>query len=310
MPERLFIAPESQRGPDRRAVGALAAWIWSVLLIADAMLLARKWTGHFDMAIPASLAIASTLFVAGASWFALLCHRHGDSKRSPRTTSRVIPAAISLVITLGWCVGISAQSSSLTIGLLAGILLVHLLSAVILNAVPPESRHAVVQSPAPPSSSAAGLNSQAVTVDVGTTRPAALPSNAAEQTSLAAISDQDGEQEFDEDLERPLEEDLEHQTLWLSRRFDGKQDIVEGWIRIEFEAGQRETVVHLAFCPPLAGKPEIETEDLEGAGLEIRVAAAFPFGARLSVRRSNPRDEDRSNRVAFVASATAIERAA
>ena len=40
---------------------------------------------------------------------------------------------------------------------------------------------------------------------------------------------------------------------------------------------QRETVIHVAFCPPLPGIPEIETEDLEGADLEIRVAAAFAF---------------------------------
>ena len=58
------------------------------------------------------------------------------------------------------------------------------------------------------------------------------------------------------------------------------------------------------------------TEDVDGASLEIRVAACFPFGARLTVRRpSGPKIRDvlakiESYRVGFVASADSLQRVA
>jgi hypothetical protein len=58
------------------------------------------------------------------------------------------------------------------------------------------------------------------------------------------------------------------------------------------------------------------TEDLDGIGLEIRVAAAFPFGARLSIRRpknSSVSDEltgGEAFRIGFVAIASSARRAA
>ncbi len=102
----------------------------------------------------------------------------------------------------------------------------------------------------------------------------------------------------------------ENQTLWLSRRLTADGEQIEGWVRVEFAPGQRETVVHVAFCPPLAGSPEIETEDLDGMGLEIRIAAVFPFGTRLSIRRSGPLDEGHTDRIGFIAQTAASNRAA
>jgi hypothetical protein len=102
----------------------------------------------------------------------------------------------------------------------------------------------------------------------------------------------------------------EGQTLWLSRRMTDDTEQIEGWVRVEFAAGQRETMIHVAFCPPLPGIPEIETEDLEGADLEIRIAAAFAFGARISVRRSGTLDASSTDRVGFIAQARSVNRAA
>ena len=73
---------------------------------------------------------------------------------------------------------------------------------------------------------------------------------------------------------------------------------------------QREVIAHVSFCPPLSGPPEIETEDLDGANLEIRVGTAFPFGARLTVRRSGSTTLPYSARIGFVAVVAANQKAA
>lgn len=99
-------------------------------------------------------------------------------------------------------------------------------------------------------------------------------------------------------------------TLWLARRQTDDGEQIEGWARVHFAAGQRETVVHVAFCPPMSACPEMETEELDGAGLEIRVAAVFPFGVRLSVRRSGALDERNTDRIGFIAQALPAQRAA
>jgi hypothetical protein len=62
--------------------------------------------------------------------------------------------------------------------------------------------------------------------------------------------------------------------------------------------------------------PEVTVEDLDGIGLEIRVGAAFPFGARLSVRRTTKSSVSdqltcvEAYRIGFVAIASSVRRAA
>ncbi|MBC8114659.1 MAG: hypothetical protein H7062_09800, partial [Candidatus Saccharimonas sp.] len=102
----------------------------------------------------------------------------------------------------------------------------------------------------------------------------------------------------------------EHVTQWMSRRVTDDGELVEGWLRVEFPVGQREATAHVSFCPPLSGPPVIETEDLDGGDLEIRVGTAFPFGTRLTVRRSGSTAQATSGRIGFVAVVAANQRAA
>ena len=105
-------------------------------------------------------------------------------------------------------------------------------------------------------------------------------------------------------------------TQWLTRSQSAGVEQIKGGIRVEFAAGQRDATIHLAFCPPFSRTPQVMTEDVDGASLEIRVAACFPFGARLTVRRpSGPKIRDvlakiECYRVGFVASADSLQRVA
>jgi hypothetical protein len=101
-------------------------------------------------------------------------------------------------------------------------------------------------------------------------------------------------------LESPSEADSEAlQTM--SRRWDDELEIAEGELQIDFAPAQREQSVHLAFCPGLAAAPELELEPVEALDWDLKVAAVYPFGARLTIRRRP--DAPLSGRIAYCATA-------
>jgi hypothetical protein len=105
-------------------------------------------------------------------------------------------------------------------------------------------------------------------------------------------------------------------TQWLTRSHTAEGEIIEGGFRVDFQAGQRDSTIHVSFCPPFSQTPKISTRDLDEANLEIQVAASFPFGARLTVRRSGQTKSSenqnaiRSCRIGFVAVAVSLKKAA
>lgn len=327
------IEPGSATAARRRSI---AIWIWSSLVIADSVLLTRRVSGDFTGG-PALLAILSTVIIAIASWaawvfFAVsltpsLTHTSKDS------TSRFIPKGIAVLIVVIWGASVSAGVSPIMLAILAAILVSQGIVVVLSEQDVPRrrlTRHNTVIDPGlqtHPEQPGLCPSSSQTSCDVAEAEPArhdfnSVPINASAHDSddgkevtleplpatanlfTANAGDNESDQEEFEELSD------ENQTLWLSRRVTDEGELIEGWVRIHFAEGQRETVVHVAFCPPLAGSPELETEDLEGVGLEIRVAAVFPFGARLSVRRSGSLEDRHSDRVGFVAQSQANRRAA
>ncbi|MDB5343303.1 MAG: hypothetical protein JWP89_1680 [Schlesneria sp.] len=289
MPDQDAFRALTLAGPRRHS---LAVWIWSALLVADAVLATRRLSGQFTEPLPAPLAIFSSLIVAITSLAAWSLY---TSIPRPQTTKMlsVAPHAISLMITAIWCWALSVATSPLAAGMLFSIVLLQLgvlaaSSDLAWSEGPPQVSH-----PEPPSMSA---------MPTPATTPIAEPTFSVKSDNAFVE-----ETEFTDEGAGDVDEG---QTLWLSRRTTDETEQVEGWVRVEFAAGQREAMIHVAFCPPLPGIPEIETEDLEGSDLEIRVAAAFAFGARLSVRRSGPLDEANTDRVGFFAQARAANRAA
>lgn len=79
-------------------------------------------------------------------------------------------------------------------------------------------------------------------------------------------------------------------------------EAIEGEVTVEFLPGQKETTIHLSFCPPFSMLPEIQAEASLGGDLEIRVEAAHPFGARLSVRRGSSIEAAESHEISYFAS--------
>ena len=269
--------------PTRRP---LAVWIWSTLLIADAVLIARSVSGEMALSLPPSLALLSMSVVALASFSAWLAFRSDSPHQDISQPGGWLPLAVSLVASVLWCGTLATQASPLAMGLLLGVILFQCL--IMLSMVTADQHsgtsslvtRTVVESQSP------------IDAHTLTTLEPFIPTN-------GSLNDSEEFAEHDEDI-----------TQWMSRRVTDDGELIEGWLRVEFPAGQREVIAHVSFCPPLSGPPEIETEDLDGANLEIRVGTAFPFGARLTVRRSGSTTQPYSVRIGFVAVVAANQKAA
>lgn len=61
------------------------------------------------------------------------------------------------------------------------------------------------------------------------------------------------------------------------------REYVHATLRGEIEAGARRTTLHLGFCPPLATRPEVEAEIMEGPGGIAKVVQALHNGVQIEV---------------------------
>jgi len=61
-------------------------------------------------------------------------------------------------------------------------------------------------------------------------------------------------------------------------------DMLCGVLRLDLAAGQRTGNLHVAFCPPFAGTPELSAVQLDGPEARIKIAQLLPYGARLDVK--------------------------
>jgi hypothetical protein len=102
----------------------------------------------------------------------------------------------------------------------------------------------------------------------------------------------------DESTDTPLAlDDLDDEidpTLVMAvqrnRQPDGGETIA-GTLQAEFAAGQRTADLHLSFCPPLSGIPQVEAETIAGPPARVKVAQVLHGGLRLEVRLDSPASE-------------------
>ncbi len=78
----------------------------------------------------------------------------------------------------------------------------------------------------------------------------------------------------------------------ITRFRGGEQERVAIMLRISFAPGQRTAVAHVAFCPPLAGVPELVAEVTDGPSATVAITNPQSYGARLEVRLEEVADEE------------------
>lgn len=97
---------------------------------------------------------------------------------------------------------------------------------------------------------------------------------------------------------------------WLLRRVEDGVEVCEGQLLVEFAADVREVALHVAFCPPLPAVPHVELDDVDGRGWTLQTTAAYPYGLRLTVRRSGRALGAETGRLAYWAQAVRQSRPA
>lgn len=139
------------------------------------------------------------------------------------------------------------------------------------------------------------------------------PTEAPETGTVAAQDVEDAAAKGDEQLAVTgsfADERSEQTTQWFLRRVEDDLEVCEGELRVEFGAGIREVTLHVAFCPPLPTMPQVDFEDVDGRGWQVQASAVYPYGIRLSVRRSGRELAEECGRVAYWAQATRQSRPA
>ncbi|MCO6454857.1 MAG: hypothetical protein J5I93_06120 [Pirellulaceae bacterium] len=96
------------------------------------------------------------------------------------------------------------------------------------------------------------------------------------------------ELEADEELPDDLLQQL------TRRRLPGGGERIFGVLRGEFEAGERQQTLHVAFCPPLAQAPQAEVHPVEGPEVQAKVAEVQTYGARIELRLARSHAEPTS----------------
>ncbi len=70
------------------------------------------------------------------------------------------------------------------------------------------------------------------------------------------------------------------------RSLDSGVDLLEGQLTATFDAGAKQTVLHIPFTPPFSAPPHIDCEIADGSDVRIKVGAVFTYGARLELKRT------------------------
>jgi hypothetical protein len=86
-----------------------------------------------------------------------------------------------------------------------------------------------------------------------------------------------------EDVSPLLRDDGAEQHL--TRRLGALGDeTIAGEVRLRFAAGQRTAEAHVAFCPPLPRRPEVEFAVAAGPPARLEIGQLLPQGVRFDVK--------------------------
>jgi hypothetical protein len=93
----------------------------------------------------------------------------------------------------------------------------------------------------------------------------------------------------------------------VTRVVEGGRESIHGLLKAEVAANDRLAIVHIAFCPPLAERPELSAHALDCDDAEIRLTQVESFGARLEARLPAILDTPRSVIIEILGSAKASQ---
>lgn len=266
-------AATPDRSPIAHRVPALVSLMHAVLVSATLVLLgvavwlcARRLAGAVEqpLGLPALVAVG---VLAAALMSAVRCGwRHMSDEPLGRWSPAILWWYLPALAAVLLAVSVSVPGASLSgVILLWSLLLLH---EVFWGQAVWRARAA---------SSAAAEPAAAPPVSV-----AAADDNELPATSRAPIPLPSRLQETGDDQELSLPGDVCQQITRSQSPAHG--DSVAGVLRASFQPGERSRNLHVAFCPPMAGRPLVEVVQLSGPRTRVKAADVQPFGVRFDLR--------------------------
>jgi hypothetical protein len=80
----------------------------------------------------------------------------------------------------------------------------------------------------------------------------------------------------------------------ITRVREGGRESIHALVSGDVPRGDRLTVIHIAFCPPLDAAPELTAHVIDADDAEVRITQAETFGTRIEVRLSKAAEEGRN----------------
>jgi len=281
-----------QRQPDAGAKLAIAAWVTLILLAS--VVASRRLAGAFTAEIPVLLALlpaaaAGALSLAAGLLFRTSTAATVKTKASPKALFDAVRwTVIAVTLTPPLLTGLALLPTGSAAGYSALATLLMFLSIALL-AIGDSYRFGL---PAADSmghaSTLSGKQSQPLS-------DGSTPTPNMDDASPLAAEDETG-------FEHETANDNPDVSQWMTRRWlDDGADVIEGAATAVFQSGQRQAILHVAFCPPFTRTPEVVCEVLTDVSARVKVASVQTYGARLHVRLESIAEEDIAVRIGFVA---------
>lgn len=231
----------------------LAMGIWSVAALATAVLISRRLSGAISAPISPWMGVLWTMVLAalcaGAAW---LFRQSGTQDFMVSAPRRYAEEWISALIAVTAMLAVLPLWNAVFVGVFCGLGLIAATGYGVVSLDLDRLRRVRDTVDVPqniPADHAARYESPVAPVGVDTVEPEELPT----QTQV--------------------------------RHSEFGADRIEGTVHVHFAEGQRDLILHLAFCPALSQIPEVEVEDLDGNDWDVKVSAVYAYGLRLVVRR-------------------------
>jgi hypothetical protein len=82
------------------------------------------------------------------------------------------------------------------------------------------------------------------------------------------------------------------------------RESIHALVQANIPAGDRLAIVHLAFCPPLAARPELTAHAIDADEIDVKVTQLETFGARLEARLPQVTEQPQRVMIEVLGSAT------
>jgi hypothetical protein len=92
------------------------------------------------------------------------------------------------------------------------------------------------------------------------------------------------------DLETDGDSEKVLQNLTRVRTAEG-HEAIRGTLLAEFQPGERQTTLHIAFCPPFERLPEVEANVADDSDADVKLTQVFHHGAQFELRLPEPVSE-------------------